>query len=91
MDREFIDFSRRLESWYLTRRGTYLAGLERQLLAKELATAFGQNLLLLSPAPVQELCATSPVSRHIFLAAPGQTGVADLRANYADKIGRAHV
>ncbi len=84
MDRKFIDFSQRLESWYASRRGKYLAGLEREEVSRSLAKVYRERMLCLSPAPVAELCAGQTTAQQYVLAEQGQSGEADLYAAYSE-------
>lgn len=82
MDIKFIDFSARLESWYSSRRGKYLAELEKELLASELSAVYRERLVCLSPAPVPGMCAEQSTIEQYVLAMPGQDTSADLLTTY---------
>ncbi|MFT5482351.1 MAG: SAM-dependent methyltransferase [Halieaceae bacterium] len=82
MDRQFIEFSARLESWYASLRGRYLARVESSLINRELEECFGYNLLQLGPGRHPELCSGSRVKNHFYLSPGTPTQAPDVYADY---------
>lgn len=84
MDRQFIEFSTRLESWYVSPRGKYLSGIESALVNRELQECFGYNLLQMGPGRHPELCASSPVKNQFYLSPHTPAGTPDVYADYGE-------